>query len=402
MNTSLAAVSPVADAPIVLLMLGMILAASIAADLLAHRLHLPRISVLVLLGVMISASHALPFMPVVPAWPSDLTDALVTLALVMVAFLLGGDLKIASLRRLGRPIAVLSLSVVIASVLVVSAGLILLGFPLEVAVGLGAIAAATDPAAVREVIHSAGNRHPWGLVILGVVAVDDAWGVIVFGLVMAALGFVTGGEGLSALAGATWEIGGALMLGLLVGLPASALTGRLSPGEPTRVEAIAVVLILAGAAGAMHVSPLLAGMVAGMLVANLSRHHTRSLRAIEHIEWPFLVFFFVLAGAKLQFEHLPQIGTLLLAYVLLRVLGRWLGGLLASRWLRGSRHPSHLPPSLGLALTPQAGVALGMALLVTERFPQAAATLVPAAVAGTLVFEIGGPLLTAHILARTR
>ncbi len=390
-----------AHAPEVLLSLGLILAASIVADWIAGRLRLPRISVLVLLGVALNAVQALPWIPVMPAWSPELTQALVTLALVMVAFLLGGDLRITRLRRLGRPIVVLSVAVVLASVAIVTGGLFLLGYPIAVAVGLGAIAAATDPAAVREVIRTVDGQHPWAIVLLGVVAIDDAWGVIAFGLAMAALSLSLGGDALSALTGAGWEIGGAVVLGVVIGLPASALTGRLSPGEPTRVEALAVVLILAGAARALHVSPLLAAMTAGMLVANLSKHHRRSLREIEHIEWPFLVFFFVLAGAGLSPASLPAIAGLTAAYVVLRTLGRLAGGVLAAGWITRRGGPP-IPASLGLALTPQAGVALGMALLVAERHPQAAVTLVPAAVAGTVLFEVFGPLLTARILTRTR
>jgi Kef-type K+ transport system membrane component KefB len=137
-------------------------------------------------------------------------------------------------------------------------------------------------------------------------------------------------------------------------------------------------------------------MLAGTLVANLSRHHTRSFNEIEHIEWPFLVFFFVLSGASIDLYRLDEALGLTLAYILLRLAGRYLGGMLGVRLAR--HRQAELPANLGLALTPQAGVAMGMALLAAERFPEHGPVLLSAVVASTVVFEILGPLLVRRVL----
>lgn len=98
-------------------------------------------------------------------------------------------------------------------------------------------------------------------------------------------GWMIGSDAQLALLHAIWEMGGAILIGVAVGLPAAWLTGRLKRGEPTQVEAIAIILLLAGLSSLLGVSALLASMIAGSLVANLSHHHTRSFREIEHIEW---------------------------------------------------------------------------------------------------------------------
>jgi len=379
-----------------IILLGVILSASIFADTVARRTSIPRISILMLVGLGIAF--------VQQVWLGDrngdllggLSEPLIQLALVMVAFLLGSELKADRLRNTGPLILVISLFVIIGGGVLVGAGLMLLGFPLVVAVSLAAISVATDPAAVRETVRE--NRSTGLLpgVLLGIVAIDDGWGIVVFGLSMAVLGWVLGGDGQMALLHAFWELGGAILIGLAIGLPAAWLTGRLRPGEPTQVEAIALILLLAGLSSLLEVSALLASMVAGCLVANLSYHHTRSFREIEHIEWPFLVFFFVLSGASIDLYKADDAILLTLAYILLRLAGRLFGGFVAVMFDR-ARHQA-LPRNIGLALTPQAGVAIGMALLAAERFPELRDTILPVVVASTIIFELIGPVLVRRVL----
>ncbi len=383
-----------------LAVLGVILAASILADTISRRTHLPRISLLVLVGILFAAVRQYVFdangVPPIGA----LSEPLIDLALVMVAFLLGGDLSLRRLRTIGAMIFTVSLAVVTTSAVVVGAGLWLAGFPVVIAVSLAAISMATDPAAVREAVREhavrKGNSRVVRQVLLGVVAIDDVWGVLGFGLAMAVLGWIMAGDGATALAAASWELGGALTLGAAIGIPAAWLTGRLRPGEPTQVEALAVVLLLAGLSSWLQVSSLVAAMFAGFMVVNLSRHHTRSFREIEHIEWPFLVFFFVLAGASIDLTDARAALSLSFAYIMLRLAARYAGGRLGVRMLNGGS--AGLPKNIGLALTPQAGVAMGMALLVAERYPASAPLLVSVAVVSTAFFELIGPLLARRVL----
>lgn len=384
---------------VALLVLGGVLAISILADTAARRTRLPRISLLVIVGLGMAVIQQLILgLEQARPWLDGLGEPLIQVALVMVAFLLGGELTRERLQGMGRLILLLSVTVMGVGALTVGAGLWLLGFPLVTALVLAAISVATDPAAVSETIHGCGERRPRARLLLGIVAIDDAWGILTFGLVMALLGWILSGDGQLALLEAAWELGGALLLGTLIGLPAAWLTGRLAPGEPTQVEAIAIILLIAGLSRWLAVSPLLTAMLVGALVANLSFHHTRSFNEIEHIEWPFLVFFFVLSGASIDLRLLDQALGLTLGYIGLRVAGRWLGGVLG--WRLGRRRHPDLPRDIGLALTPQAGVAMGMALLAAERFPDQGAALLSAVVASTLVFETLGPLLVRWVLRR--
>jgi Kef-type K+ transport system membrane component KefB len=382
----------------ILLALGAILGASILADALARRTRIPRISLLILVGVAVGLGRSLfaeaPEEPLL----GGLGEPLTQLALVMVAFLLGGELTRARLRHLGALIAVVSAMVVLTSIIAVGGGLLALGYPLTVALSLAAVGVATDPAAVLSAVEGTGSGDSLnGRLLKGVVAVDDAWGIAVFGLVMAFLGWWTGTQGGSAaIWHAAWELGGACLLGIALGLPAAWLTGRLRQGEPTQIEAIALVLIMAGLSNRLAISGLLLAMVTGAVIANASPHHRRAFHEIEEIEWPFLVFFFVFSGARLEPTMLTAAGGITAAFIVLRLMGRYTGGWLAAR--AAHRRDASLSPHLGLALTPQAGVAMGMALLAAERFPAHASLLVATAVAATVVFELLGPWLVTRVL----
>jgi Kef-type K+ transport system membrane component KefB len=193
------------------------------------------------------------------------------------------------------------------------------------------------------------------------------------------------------------DIGGAILLGIAIGVPTAYLTGRVRPGEPTLAEALGVVLLCAGLAVWLEVSFLLASMVTGCVVANLARHHRRPFHAIENIESPFLILFFVLAGASLRPETLPEIGLLGAAYVVLRVLGRLVGG-----WVGAAAAGAGAPMRrwMGLALMPQAGVALGMALVTAVRFPEAGRLILPVVIGATILFELAGPVCARMALDR--
>jgi len=49
---------------------------------------------------------------------------------------------------------------------------------------------------------------------------------------------------------------------------------------------------------------------------------------------------------------------------------------------------------MGMALMPQAGVALGMALVAMQRRPDLGEIILPVVIASTVLFELIGPVLT--------
>jgi Kef-type K+ transport system membrane component KefB len=381
------------DLPILLIALGALFLTGLLADELGRRTRLPRVTILLACGIAVGPSG----LDAIPSEAQALYDFLSITALTMVAFLLGSSLTLEELRNHGRAILTISALIVVVTMTLVTGGLWLLGLPLPVAILLGAIATATDPAATQDAIRQAGKSGPFPEILKGIVAIDDAWGLIAFSMAVV-LALSLGGEmQLDHLGHAAWDVGGALALGSLIGLPAAYLTGRLKEGEPMQTEALGIVFLTAGLAIWAEVSFLLAGMMAGALVANFARHHETAFHEIEHIQWPFMILFFLLAGASLDLTQLSGVGLALGGYVALRCFGRVLGG-----WIGGTiaaAPPTHRP-WYGTALMPQAGIALGMALVGAREFPDHADLLLGLTIATTVIFELIGPIATLWAIKR--
>lgn len=378
----------------ILITFGGLFLLGLLADLVGRYTILPRVTLLLLAGLLIGPS----MLDLLPSFTDEWFPVLTNIALAMIGFLLGQNLTGKKLRDLGHVVLITSLSVVVMTAVLVCGVLVLFGVPLEVALLLGGIATATAPAASMDVVHEYRARGKFTDTLLGIVAIDDAWALLIFTLFLAGVQTIRGHNGFDELLlTGLWEIGGAVVLGALLGLAMAYLTGRIRPGEPSQAEAIGVVMLVAGIAEWMEVSYILSAIVLGAMVANLARHHTRPFHAIEGIEWPFLILFFLLAGASLHVSALAQAGLLAAGYIVLRVAGRLLGAQLGGRL-------SGMDPTnrrwMGLALLPQAGVAIGMALMASQRFPELRDVILPVVLASTVVFEVFGPVATRWSLVK--
>lgn len=374
--------------------LGALLLLGLVGDLLSHKLPLPRVTLLVLFGVACGPSG----FGVLPVDAEVMYPFISNIALLMVGFLLGGKLSRETLKRTGRHVLSIGALEVLGTSAAVLIGLLVIGADPVVAMLLAGIAPASAPAAVQNVTEELGARGTFTDTLLGIVAIDDAWGLIVFSILLAAAGVVAGnGGGLDALWHGARDLGGAALIGGLVGVPAAFLTGRLRPGEPMQAEALGVVLFAGGLALWFEVSFLLTAMIVGAIVVNLASHHERPFQEIEGVEWPFMVLFFLLAGASLHIERVADIGLVGLAYILLRAAGLSIGAFLGG-------HLSHAPAQLrrwmGVAILPQAGVALGMALVASNAFPELRDVILSLVIGSTVIFELVGPAMTRLAILR--
>lgn len=370
-----------------LIILGGLFVIGLVADAVGRYTALPRVTLLILLGVVVGPAG----FDVLPVQIRDWFEFLAAMALAMVAFLLGGSLSRDQLRRHGRQILIVSVVVVATTVIIVGGGLVALGVAPITALLLSGIATATAPAATLDVIKEAGAKGVFAQTLKGIVAIDDAWGLIVFSVMLAAANALMGNGVESVLQQGLWELFGALAIGAVIGFPAAYLSGRLRAGEPMQTEALAIVFLCAGISIWLEVSYLLAGIVSGMVVANFAKHHTRPFHEIENIEQPFMILFFFLAGASLHADRWMELGLIIGACIVLRIISRLVGGWLGGR-LSGS--PEYFNRWIGMALMPQAGVAIGMALVAGNHFPEYRDSILTITIVTTIAFEIFGPLAT--------
>ncbi len=360
----------------------------LVADLVGRHTPLPRVTLLLLSGFVIGPS----VLDLLPSFTDQWFPVLTNIALAMIGFMLGQKMTSSTFHNLGRIVFGMSVGVVLTTASLVFLVLFFFGVPFEVSLLLAGISTATAPAATVDVVRESCAEGKFTDALLGVVAIDDALGLFLFSLILAIVQSAGGQIGaIQILAAGAWEIGGAVLLGTILGIPMAYLTGRIRPGEAAQAEALGVVLLCAGLAVWLEVSYLLAAMVLGAVVANFAKHCDRSFHAIEEVEWPFLILFFLLAGSALQIETIGQVGLLGLGYIVLRVVGRMMGSWVGGKI--GNADPQ-MTRWMGMALLPQAGVAIGMVLLASQRFPELEDILLPIILGSTVFFELIGPVLT--------
>jgi Kef-type K+ transport system membrane component KefB len=370
-----------------LLTLGGILLLGLLTSALSKKIFLPRVTLLLIFGIIIGKD----VLAIIPPSFTHHFETIADMTLLMVGFLLGGKLTKSSLCESGSQAFWISISAALLTALLVTSGLVFVGLPFEISLILGCIASATAPAAIMDVILESKTDNKFTKLLLSIVALDDLWALFLFCLGIAVAGSINGSDDGSFFTSALQEVGGAVLLGLLLGFPASYFTGRIKEGQPIIAEALGLVFLCGGLALHFEVSYLIASIVMGMIVTNFAQHHEYPFHAIEDIEWPFMLTFFVLAGASLELSALKNIQIIGLVYIIGRGLGKYYGALIGS-------HYSNTDPKtkkwLGMALLPQAGVPIGMALVAANQFPEYKQTLLSIVISSTVLFELIGPILT--------
>lgn len=379
-----------------LVAIGGMLLVGLAADAVGRRTLVPRVTLLLACGVIVGDEG----LGLVPARVSGSFEEIANVALMMIGFLLGGKLTVDLFRKDGRQLIWISIAAALGTTMIVALTLLAVGVPLTVAILLGCIAAATAPAATADTVMESASNSRFSRLLLAIVAIDDVWALFLFSLGLATVALLNGMHDISvSLLDAAYEIFGALLLGGVIGLLAAKLTGRIKPGQPMLTEALGLVFVCGGAALWFDVSFLIATMTMGSVITNLATHHDYPFHEIENIEWPFMVVFFMLAGVSLEIGMLTGLGLIGVAYLMGRVGGKLLGAWIGAR---ASHADVDVRRWMGLALLPQAGVAIGMALLAADQFPEYRETILPIVIASTVLFELVGPIFTRMALRHAK
>lgn len=379
-----------------LIAIGSILLLSLTTEFLSKRIFLPRVTLLLIFGIIVGEE----VLGIIPLSVTNRFEIITDIALLMIGFLLGGKLSHNYFKTDSRQIIWISLSAALGATLLVTLALVTVGISIEIAILLGCIAAATAPAATVDTVMESNTDSRFSKLLLAIVAIDDVWALILFSLGLAFVSSINGNHDSSVyLVHASYEIFGALVLGGLIGVPAAYLTGRVKQGQPMLTEALGLVFVCGGISIWLDVSFLIASMTMGAVVTNLAKHHNYAFHEIENIERPFLVIFFILAGASLEISMLAGLGLIGFIYILARICGKLLGAWVGTRVSRANIDVQHW---MGSALMPQAGVAIGMALLIANRFPEYQQTILSIVISTTVIFELVGPIFTRLALKRTK
>ena len=334
-------------------------------------------------------------------------DIISQTALGFIAFAIGNEFRLKDLKTMGRAaITVGILQAVITTVLVDCALIALhLMLPsvisLSSAITLGAIAAATAPAATLMVVRQYKAEGPLTKLLLMVVAIDDAVGLVLFSVSFGIASALETGtiSAVSVILEPVIEIGASAVLGALAGYALHFLEKYFHSRSKRLSLAVAFVLLTVGFSqkkfniGGVHVgfSLLLVCMVTGTIFCNICETSEELMARIERWTAPLNMLFFILSGAELNLTVLanPMVILIGVVYIIFRSVGK-IGGAYAS--CRMEKTTPVIQRYLGITLLPQAGVALGMALTAANLSDgQMVRSVVLFSV---LVYELVGPTLT--------
>ena len=334
-------------------------------------------------------------------------------ALGFIAFEIGNEFRLKDLKSMGKSAITIGILQAVITTIVVDIALILLHFiapsliSLSSAITLGAIAAATAPAATLMVVKQYKAEGPMTKLLLMVVAIDDAVGLVLFSV---SFGVATALEtGAISFVGVVveplLELVLSIALGVLGGLSLNWLEKYFHSRSKRMSLAVAFVLLTVGIAllewniGGVHFgfSLLLVCMIEGTVFCNINETSEELMDRVDRWTGPLNMLFFVLSGADLNLNVLsnPLVLIVGLIFIAFRSLGKISGAYLSCRLEKTS--PT-IQKYLGITLLPQAGVALGMAL--TARNLSDGEIVRNVVLFAVLVYELVGPTLTKWSLLR--
>ncbi|MDD4708426.1 MAG: cation:proton antiporter [Firmicutes bacterium] len=373
----------------VIMYFSIILFAGYVAGRVISLFNLPVVTGYLVVGILIG-----PYcLDIVPDQAIHSLELIEHIALSFIAFFIGSEFEKSQLMGLGSSVFIIAVVQALGTVALVFITMRYIFLqPLSFSLLIGAISAATAPAAVLMVIKEYRAKGPLTRTLLSVVALDDVICVIVFGIIVSLVTALNGGEGLSvgSVSEPLVDIFGSVLLGLL----AAAVTyifviGVAKTNEDILTIILAVLIGTTAAAYRLGLSYILTDMFFGAVIANTNRRVTKVFSIIEPITQPIYVAFFTLAGLTLQLDILPQVGLVGAGYVLARAAGKMAGCYFGARL---GNAPGNVKRYLGLGMLPQAGVAIGLALTVRQMFPDIGLKLSTIVMAGVVFYEILGPL----------
>lgn len=324
----------------------------------------------------------------------DALSIITNVALGFIAFSIGGEFKLSSLKQLGAKIFVITVfEAVGASVLVITA-LILLKFPITLALVLGAIASATAPAATLMVVRQYKAQGPVTSTLLPVVAIDDAVCLMLFSILSSVAKSLESEGGFNlyqTILKPIIEIILSLVIGFILGIVLSIGT-KFFKSRANRISLVVTAVFLGvGISDKFGLSSLLLCMAIGAALANYSPVSDPVMDGSERWTPPLFMLFFVISGAQFNFSVLKTVGTVGVIYILMRSFGKYFGAMLGCKIAGTEKTVRNF---LGITLLPQAGVAIGMAQLSLTVVPEYGEQIRAVVLCATLVYELVGPLLT--------
>jgi len=398
----------------ILALIGLVALISFYFGKLTKTIRLPLIIGYMIFGVLIGPS----FLGMVTSSIQNQLSFITEIALGFVALTIGLELNLNDLRKQGSGIISIIFAESFGAFILVFFVVWLVTGNIILALIFGSIAPASAPAGTVAVIKEYGAKGPLTKALYAVVGFDDGLGIIIFGFASAIAKNILNNQAGASSSGffaliltPMKEIALSIIIGLVVGAIFCILVRRLKSSSDYFIHIFGIILLMVGLSHAFHLSLILTNMTAGILIINTQR---RNLIEIMHKELtnviPLLfILFFTLAGTNLHIAALPSLGLLGVVYIVARSAGLIGGSRLGALLGKVSKNVRNY---IGLGILSQAGVAIGLSLIVKQDFSglgkvidstgkslvtsgdQIGTIVITTVTATCIFFEIIGPILT--------
>ncbi len=381
----------------VLLLLGLVVVLGVFGGRLFQWLKIPQVVGYIMVGLAIGPSV---FDILHPDFVEQLAP-LTSVALGLIGFTIGGELRKEVFAKYGKSVFAILFAEGLLAFAFVAVITTLVSGNLALGLILGALASATAPAAISNVLWEYKAKGVLTTTIIAIIALDDALALTIYGFCASFAKALISGGGFSLLPSIghpLLEIAKTILLGFAAGVALHYVLKRTRAPEPALAFSVGTILFITGAAHFLKLEIILPNMVAGVVYANLSPARSKSTFAdIARFTPPIYVLFFVLVGARVQLRLLPQLGLIGILYVAGMTTGKFIGARIGAV-LGGAADV--VRKYLGFCLFAQAGVAVGLSISAYHSFgalgPEGeyiAVTVVTVIAAATILVEIIGPPL---------
>lgn len=364
---------------------------------LTKRLRLPNVTAYIVVGILIG-----PFcLNLVPATIIDGMDFLSDIALAFIAFSTGEFFKLSTLKKNGMKVVIITvLEACLATVVVFIVTYCILGVDLGFSIVLAALASATAPASTVMTIRQTGAHGDFVDTLLQVVALDDVVGLIEYSVAISLALSVSLGSASVGATGILKPIGinlGVLLLGGLFGLFLKLLMPKKRSKDNRLIISVSLIFAFCGICALLDVSPLLGCMSMGTVYINITNDE-KLFKQLNYFTPPILLLFFVRSGLSFRLDALVNNSTAVgntpllvigVVYFVVRIVGKYAGAFLGCL-ITGK--PKEVRNYLGLALIPQAGVAIGLAALGARTLGgETGVALETVILSSSVLYELVGP-----------
>jgi Kef-type K+ transport system membrane component KefB len=382
--------------------LGVILLAALLIGHLVQLIRIPEVTGYLAAGILVGPST----LGLISHKNLSALNVFSELGLGLILFSIGATFNFRRIRRNGRMLLAIALTESLLTAVLVTGGMLMIGQSLPVSLLLGTIAIETGAASTLMVLREVDSKGPLTDTITSVIGINNILAIVMFSNVAAGLHLhqVTVQSQLTASAlyatiyPLVWQFAGSTALGYLVGLLLASWATQVHEAGETLILMMGSVLLTVGVATFIGASPLVASLIVGATVTNLSSRTRHLFDTLSKTDPPLYVIFFVLAGAELDLKLLPSLGIVGVVYIVCRLAGKLGGTFFAARRRETPGRVQHL---LGFSILAQAGLAIGLVLITREQFPALSSTVATVVLGAVAVFEIMGPVSARQALVKS-